>query len=66
MARRLLMIPPVRQFALTAHVTASVGWLGSVAAFLLPAIVGLRSAAADGGCTAPLVATRLSIYNRRV
>lgn len=37
------MIPPVRKFALTAHVTASVGWLGSVAAFLVLAIAGLRS-----------------------
>lgn len=37
------MIPPVRKFALTAHVTASVGWLGSVAAFLVLAIAGLRN-----------------------
>lgn len=37
------MIPPVRKFALTAHVTSSVGWLGSVAAFLVLAIAGLRS-----------------------
>ena len=41
------MIPPVRKLALTAHVTASVGWLGSVAAFLVLAIAGLRSADAD-------------------
>src|SRR5688500_9826760 len=46
-ARRPLMIPPVRKFALTAHVTASVGWLGSVAAFLVLAIAGLRSADAE-------------------
>ena len=37
------MIPPVRKVALTAHVTASVGWLGSVAAFLVLAIAGLRN-----------------------
>ena len=41
------MIPPVRKFALTAHVTASVGWLGSVAAFLVLAIAGLRSGDED-------------------
>jgi hypothetical protein len=28
------MTPRVSKFALTAHVTSSVGWLGSVAAFL--------------------------------
>jgi hypothetical protein len=32
-----------RTFLLTLHVTASVGWLGSVAAFLALAIVGLTS-----------------------
>jgi hypothetical protein len=33
-----------RKVALTTHVTASVGWIGSVAAFLALAIVGLTSA----------------------
>ena len=37
------MTPGVRKFALTAHVTASVGWLGAVAAFLALAIAGLTS-----------------------
>ena len=37
------MSPGVRKLALTAHVTASLGWLGSVAAFLALAIAGLRS-----------------------
>jgi hypothetical protein len=37
------MTPFVRKFALTAHVTASVGWLGSVAAFLALAVAGLTS-----------------------
>jgi hypothetical protein len=32
-----------RKLLLTAHVTFSVGWLGAVAAFLLLAVVGLRS-----------------------
>jgi len=33
----------LRKFALTAHVTASVGWLGTVAAFLAVALAGLNS-----------------------
>jgi hypothetical protein len=32
-----------RKLALTAHITSSVGWLGSVVAFLALAIVGVRS-----------------------
>jgi hypothetical protein len=39
----MTMTPAVRRFALTAHVTSSVGWLGAVAAFLALAIVGLTS-----------------------
>lgn len=38
------MKPGLRKFALTAHVTSSVGWLGSVAAFLVVALVALLSA----------------------
>src|SRR5262245_52935811 len=37
------MKPDLRKFALTVHVTLSVGWLGSVAAYLGLAIVGLTS-----------------------
>jgi len=37
------MTPLVRKFALTAHVTFSVGWLGAVAAFLALAVAGLTS-----------------------
>ena len=37
------MTPTVRKFALTAHVTSSVGWLGSVAAFLAVALVALMN-----------------------
>lgn len=37
------MTPGLRKFALTAHVTASVGWLGAVAGFLALAIAGLAS-----------------------
>lgn len=35
--------PDLRKLSLTAHVTASVGWLGSVAAFLSLAVAGLTS-----------------------
>lgn len=38
------MTPKVRKFALTAHVTSSVGWLGSVMAFLAVALVALMNA----------------------
>src|SRR5262245_43634336 len=39
----MTMALPLRKLALTAHVTSSVGWLGSVAAFLTLAIAGLTS-----------------------
>jgi hypothetical protein len=39
----MVMPPSLRKFALTAHVTASVGWLGAVATFLALAIAGLTS-----------------------
>ena len=35
--------PGWRRIALTAHVTASVGWFGAVAAFLVLAVVGMGS-----------------------
>lgn len=35
--------PNLRKFALTVHVTCSVGWLGAVASFLALAVVGLTS-----------------------
>ncbi|MGP3980405.1 hypothetical protein [Streptomyces sp. KR80] len=37
------MNPRLRKFALTAHVTSSVGWLGAVVGFLALAIAGLTS-----------------------
>jgi hypothetical protein len=37
------MKPGLRKFALTAHITASVGWLGAVVAYLAVAIAGLTS-----------------------
>jgi len=39
----MTMTPGLRKLALTTHVTSSVGWLGSVAAFLALAIAGLGS-----------------------
>jgi hypothetical protein len=39
----MTMNPSLRKFALTAHVTLSVGWLGAVVAYLALAIVGLTS-----------------------
>lgn len=37
------MTPRLRKFALTLHVTFSVGWLGTVAVFLVLAVAGLTS-----------------------
>jgi hypothetical protein len=39
----MTMTPRVRKFALTAHVTSSVGWLGAIVVFLALAVVGLTS-----------------------
>lgn len=36
-----MMLPPLRKFALTLHVTSSVGLLGAIAAFLALAVAGL-------------------------
>src|SRR5262245_36929126 len=38
-----MMSVELRRFALTTHITSSVGWLGSVAAFLALSIAGLSS-----------------------
>ena len=37
------LTPRLRKFALTAHITCSVGWLGAVAGFLALALVGLTN-----------------------
>jgi hypothetical protein len=39
----LTMTPRLRKFALTAHITSSVGWLGAVVAYLALAIAGLTA-----------------------
>jgi hypothetical protein len=39
----MIMPPQLRKFALTVHVTTTVGWLGAVLVFLALAVVGLTS-----------------------
>ncbi|HEX3639991.1 MAG TPA: hypothetical protein VHV10_01745 [Ktedonobacteraceae bacterium] len=39
----MIMSPGLRKFALTVHVTSSIGWFGAVAAFLALAVAGLTS-----------------------
>jgi uncharacterized membrane protein len=39
----MTMTPGLRKFALTVHVTSSVGWFGAVAGFLALAVAGLTS-----------------------
>ena len=43
----MMMTPGFRKLTLTTHVTSSVGWLGSVAAFLALAVAGLSSAESE-------------------
>jgi hypothetical protein len=60
----MTMSPHLRKFALTAHVTTSVGWLGAVAVFLALAIAGLNSQDAQmvrGAYLAMEVSARLVI-----
>ncbi len=39
----MTMPPRLRKFALTAHVTTTVGWLGAVVVFLALAVIGMTS-----------------------
>jgi uncharacterized membrane protein len=39
----MIMTPPLRKLALTAHVTSSLGWVGAVVVFLALAVIGLTS-----------------------
>ncbi len=43
----MTMTPRLRKFALTAHITSSVGWIGADAGFLALAIAGLTSQDAE-------------------
>ena len=56
------MGPRTRKLALTAHVVASVGWLGAVGSFLALAIVGLTSDDAQLGRGVFLAAEPLTSY----
>ena len=42
-----MMTPGLRKFALTTHITSSVGWFGGVAGFLVLAIAGVTNADAQ-------------------
>src|SRR5262249_12804116 len=46
-AAAMTMTPTLRKFTLTAHVTSSVSWLGTVATFLVLSIAGLTSQDAE-------------------
>jgi hypothetical protein len=39
----MIMSPRIRKFALIAHITSTVGWLGAIVSFLVLAIVALTS-----------------------
>jgi uncharacterized membrane protein len=39
----MVMTPPLRKFALTAHITSSLGWIGAAIVFLALAVIGLTS-----------------------
>lgn len=43
----MMMTPDLRKFALTAHVTEAVGWLGAIIGFLALAIASLCSGATN-------------------
>ena len=43
----MMMTPALRKFGLTAHVSSSLGWFGSVTAFLALAVSGLTSRDAE-------------------
>lgn len=58
----MTLTPGVRKFALTAHVSASVGWLGAVVAFLALAVAGLASEDAETVRAAYLVMELLGWY----
>lgn len=65
----MTMTPPIRKLTLTAHVTASVGWLGALAVFLAHALASLisqdeqmvRAASLAMGLTAWFVILPLSL-----
>ena len=50
----MTMTPPLRKLTLTAHIAASVGWLGALAVFLAHALASLMSQDEQMGCAASL------------
>ncbi len=58
----MMLAPGLRRLALTAHIVASVGWLGAVAAFLVLAVVGLASPDASLARSAYAVLGALARY----
>src|SRR5205807_3289971 len=42
-AESVMMTPGLRKFALTTHITTSVGWFGAVAGFLALAVAGVTN-----------------------
>lgn len=56
------MRPAVRKLALTVHVSASVGWLGAVVAFLVLAIIGLTSSDVNLVRAIDLVARPMAVW----
>jgi hypothetical protein len=64
----MTMTPHLCKFALTAHVTSSVGLLGAIAGFLALAVAGLTSQYAQmarAAYLAMLVPVALSLYKPR-
>jgi hypothetical protein len=58
----MMMSAGLRKFALTAHVGASVGWLGAIVAFLVLAVAGVTSDDAETVRAAYLVMELLGWY----
>jgi hypothetical protein len=56
------MTPALRKFVLTAHVSASVGWVGAVIAFLALAVAGLASQDAERVRAAYLTMELIGLY----
>ncbi len=56
------MTSRLRKFTLTAHVTSSVGWLGSVAAFLVVAVVAVIDSADHRARAASIIMTVIGWY----
>ena len=58
----MILSPRLRRLALTIHITVSVGWLGTVAVFLLLALTGLSSGDAQLVQSTYLVMSLLAWY----